>query len=555
MTMNGAKNTVKTPKFIIGKGVLYLTLLLATMLLLVGTSLWLYNQQASKAEFLHQQQIPFIKNNAQLMKSVAELENQLVAQQLAIRHQQLDQPLENVKQAWLEIADLSKQHVLMVNDNLRDNTADNIATTAQDFARGYKRFVEVVDDLLLIRQSRNGQYAANVATLTEIVSQVDDIRRSKQIELNKHSYQFINSQNRVNTTTLNSMLKLMNEGQLYQYIYQELLKLQNQLTALSSTVSSYQFNQISTQSANLTKNINKELAKKSSDKQLAKLTKDIEEITSQLMGSGQLFAKWRDENTTSDKVIAQLNSYQDFLNQTASLIEQPNFYDLPEFELVLPIIRVKVKESTLLPVGFLFIVILMSTSVFLAWRIMMLINRSYQAGANFIVGENHKEAKAEQALLNAAKKQESQLQTILEVPTRSELKQNEYNLIAELDGQQQETQPSFYKINNLVMDLDKFNQYHGSAEMAVFMLDDYMDRNRTNFDKLRAAITSENLAKANEVNEALLKTAVILAAPRLIKACEQLKQAGNNKEIHKMVELLVETNEAIIEVAKYVEEA
>ncbi|MEW6998816.1 hypothetical protein AADZ86_14110 [Colwelliaceae bacterium BS250] len=552
--MNGAQHTVKTPKFIIGKGILYLTLLLATMLLLVGTSLWLYNQQASKADFLHKQQIPFIKNNAQLMKSVAELENQLVAQQLAIRHQQLDQPLENVKQAWLEIADLSKQHVLMVNDNLRDNTADNIATTAQDFANGYKRFVEVVDDLLLIRQSRNGQYKANVATLDEIVREVDDIRRNKQIELNKHSYQFINSQNRVNTSTLNSMLKLMDEGQLYQYIYQELLKLQNQLTALSSTVSPYQFNQISTQSANLTKNINKELAKKSSDKQLAKLTKAIEQITSQLMGSGQLFAKWRDENTTSDKVIEQLNSYQGFLSQTAALIEQPNFYDLPEFELVLPIIGIKVKESTLLPVGFLFIVILMSTSVFLAWRIMMLINRSYQAGANYIVGENRKETKAEQALLKAAKKQESQLQTILDAPTRSELKQNEYNLIAELDGQQEEAQPSFYKINNLVMDLDKFNQYHGSAEMAVFMLDDYMGRNRTNFDKLRAAITSENLAKANEINEALLKTAIILAAPRLIKACEQLKQAGNDKEIHRMVELLVETNEAIIEVAKYVEE-
>ncbi|MDG1731629.1 MAG: hypothetical protein P8H39_01490 [Thalassotalea sp.] len=553
--MNGVNFAVKTPTNILGKGILYVALLIASMLLLVGTSLWLYNQQASKADFLHQQQIPFIKNNAQLMKSVAELENQLVAQQLAIRHQQLDQPLEDVKQAWLEIADLSKQHVLMVNDNLRDNAADNIANTAQVFASGYKRFVELVDDLLLIRQSRNGQYTANVATLNDIIKSVNTIRRKKQNDLNKHSYQFINRQNVVKTETINSMMTTMNDSQFYQYLYQELLKVQNQLTALSSSVSAHQFNQISTQIANLTKNINKELAKKPDTDELHALTKEIETITNQLMGAGQLFSKWRDENNTSAKVIDQLNSYQVFLGDTAALIEQPNFYDLPEFELALPFIGYKVKESTILPIGFLFIVALMFSSGFLAWRLIILVNRSYHAGADFIMLENEKEARAEKALLNAQQKQQSQMQSIIEGPTHSELKKTEQQQIASVGEDTEEMQPSFYKINNLVIDLDKFNQYHGSAEMAVFMLEDYLNRNKQNFAKLKEALASENLAKVQDINAALLKTANILSAPRLIKACEQLHQVCVEGDIHKAVTLLTEMQNAITEIAKYVEES
>ncbi|WOH36691.1 hypothetical protein RI844_15125 [Thalassotalea fonticola] len=554
--MQGSQALVKTPSYIITKAVLYVALLLSTMGLLVATSLWLYNQQAEKAEFLHKQQIPFIKNNAQLMKSVAELENQLVAQQLAIRHQQLDQPLDDVKQAWLEIVDLSKQHVLMVNDNLRDNTADEIAKTAQSFADGYKKFVILVDDLILIRQSRNGQYSANTKTLTEIIEHVDSIRRDKQRQLNKNSLDFVNSQNRVGTNTFNSVIALMNEGQFYQYIYQELLKLQNQLTALSSTVSSYQFNQISTQIATLTKNINKELqTSKASDKKLEQLTDDIREITNQLMGSGQLFAKWRDENITTNKVISQLKDYQDFLKQTAMLIERPNFYDLPEFELNLPIIGIKVKESTMLPIGFIFILVLVFSSVFLAWRILNLVNRTFHAGADHMQLEHEKELQAEQALINVKKKEKNQLKSIMETNTHSELKQTEKQAIAELDEEIEEAQPSFYQINNLVMNLEKFNQYHGSAEMAVFMLDDYMDRNKQNFEKLKDALAHENLSRVSEINDSILKTAVILSAPRLIKSCEQLSDICAKQAIHQAVPIIVEMNEAILEVAKFVEES
>lgn len=553
--MKGTSSSIKTPRYVIIKATIYLALLLGVMLLLVGTSMWLYNQQAEKSDFLYQQQIPFIKNNAQLMKSVAELENQLVAQRLAISHQQLEQPLDDVKKAWLEIVDLSKQHVDMVDDNLRDNYANDIALTAQKFANEYKSFVLLVDDLILIRQSRNGQYKANTETLTEIIADVNLLRRNKQSQLNKHSYQFVNRNNKVKTDAINSMVNSMNEAQFYQYIYQELLKLQNQLTALSSTVTPYQFNQISTQIANLAKNINKQLLEKSTDKELQELTANIEEITNQLMGSGQLFAKWRDENTTSEKVIAQLSSYQLFLSDTATLIEKPDFYDLPEFILSIPILNIKVKESMMLPVAFLFIVILLSSSAFIAWRLMVLVMRSYHAGIESVMIENEREFKAEKVIARSKAKAQEQLDNIMQTKNSNSLKAEEQKTIADLSEQQaQDEQPSFYQINNLIMDLEKFNKYHGSAEMAVFMLEDYMERNKQNFDKLKQALAVENIARVSDLNAAILKTANILSAPRLINVCEQLKQGCEEKNLHKIVPLIVEMNSAISEVAGFVEE-
>ncbi|OUS23451.1 hypothetical protein A9Q98_15340 [Thalassotalea sp. 42_200_T64] len=550
--MHGVNSSVKTPGFIVTKAMLYIALLLATMALLVGTSLWLYSQQAEKAEFLQQHQIPFIKNNAQLMKSVAELENQLVAQQLAITHQQLDQPLEDAKQAWLEIVDLSKQHVLMVNDDLRANNANEIALTAQIFADGYKRFVILVDDLILIRQSRNGQYLANSKTIAELVERVNVLRQEKQTTLNRSSYQVVSSQNIVQKDNFQSMVGVMKHAQVYQYIYQELLKLQIQLTALSSTLSDYQFNQISTQIANLTKNINSELQKNSEDKTLALLTKDIEAIINQLMGSGQLFSKWRDENLTTEKVIKQLSSYQVFLSQAASLIERPNFYDLPEFELNLPIIGIKVKESTMVPVGFVFILIMISTSIYLAWRLLNLVNRSYRAGVECMQFAHEKQAKAEKALKKVKLKEQAKPEEVLQISSPAEVVQIKST---EQVDEEDKNQISYKQINELVINLEKFNEYHGSAEMAVYMLEDYMKRNKHNLQKLKDALAQNNMIEVAVINGSILKTAGLLSAPRLIKTCEQMQQACAKEDLHHAVAIIVEMNEAMDEVVSYVEEA
>ncbi|WP_068546214.1 Hpt domain-containing protein [Thalassotalea crassostreae] len=547
---------VKTPRHIITKAAIYVTALLAAMLILASASSWLYNQQAAKSDFLREQQIPFIKNNAQLMKSIAELENQLTAHQLAITHQQLATPLENVKQAWLEIVELSNKHVELVNDSLRDTTATEIASTAQTFANDYKKFVLLVDDLLLIRQARNGQYKANTKSLDELIKKINRIRVDKQNQLQQQSYEIANTPGQVKTQTINNMMKVINENNFYQYIYQELLKVESNLTALSGNVSAYEFNQISKQIANLTKNINTELSNKDEDDRLPEITDDIGYITSQLMGSGQLFAKWRDENITTAKVIEQLSNYQQFLMRTASLIEKPNFYDLPEFELNLPLLGIKIKESTMLPIVFLFIVILLAGCAFLGWRLMVLVNRSFIHGADHALLEVEKEQAAELAIQNAKVKHREQLKSIIDEPTNKELRSEEQNRIKNIEAETDAVHsPSFYQINNLVMDLDKFNQYHGSAEMAVFMLDDYMQRNKQNFQKLKDALANEQLGRVEEINAAIFKTAKILSAPRLIKVCEQLEGVCEQQDIHKAVPLLAEMNEAIIEINKFIAEA
>ncbi len=538
---------ITVPNKILGKGIVYVALLLATMVLLLGVSLWLYNQQAEKANFLHQQQVPFIKNNAQLMKSVAELENQLVAQQLAISHQQLAQPLENVKQAWLEIVDLSRNHILMVNDSLRDNAADEIAVTAQQYAEGYKEFVILVDDLLLTRQSRVGQYAANSATLAEIIGNVNRLKNNKQTELKQTSFDFVNSNNRLGTEQFNQMLSLNSEVQLYQHIYQELLKIQNQLTSLSSQVTAHKLNQISSQIASLTKNINEEMNNRSAGKEFKSISDDIIDISNQFMGSGQLFAKWQTENTLVTQILNELTNYQLFLRKTAGLIQSSDFYDLPEFKLVLPIINVKVNESTLTPIGFLFVVVLFSTSAFLAWRLIVLIKVSYLRGAEFVKEDYRQELQAEQAIKQAEERHKLQLDNIMKL--EEPVAQDESVKSEEDSG---ELQPSFYKMNGLVMDIEKYNQYHGSAEMAVFMLEDYVGRNETNLEKLKQAVHHKNLVKIDHIQKAILKTANILSAPRMLKACEHIKLACEQGKVDLCPPLVIELEEAMQEVKDYV---
>lgn len=544
-----AKSTlnINVPSKLIGKGLLYITLLLATMALLLGVSLWLYNQQASRAEFLHEQQVPFIKNNAQLMKSVADLENQLVAQQLAISHQQLAQPLESVKKAWLEIVDLSRNHVLMVNDPLRDNTADEIAKTAQGFAQGYKKFVILVDDLILTRQARTGQYAANSATLVEIIDTVERLKNNKQTELKQNSFDFLNQNTKVGTEQLNQVLSLNSEAQLYQYIYQELLKIQNQLTSLSSQVTSSKLNKISSQIASLTKNINRELKNRKVDRDLKEVTKSIIDISNQFMGSGQLFAKWQSENILVGDILSELTQYQIFLRKTANLINLPKFYDLPEFKLELPIIGFKINESSLLPIGFVFIIALLSTSLFLAWRLTVLIKTAYLQGAKHIKEDIRQELKAERALKLAEEKHQLQLDNINPpdntLSTQDEVAKRDFN---------NETTSNFYKTNDLVMDIEKYNQYHGSAEMAVFMLEDYVGRNKSNLSKLKLAVKSKSEERVSNIAKAILKTANILSAPRMIKACESLQAICEQKKIELSSPLLTEMEESMLEVEEFI---
>ncbi|WP_371375898.1 hypothetical protein [Thalassotalea aquiviva] len=550
--LNSLFNTV-APKRIILRASLYVGLLLGTMVLLLGTSMWLYSQQAKKAEFLHLQQIPFIKNNAQLMKSVAELENQIVTQHIYITQQEVAQPLANVKQAWLEIVDLSRNHVLMVNDNIRDNTADQIAKTAQEYAQGYKNFVVLVDDLLLTRQSRIGQYNANYATLADIISDVEKYRNQAQISLNSSSLEIMAKPTRLATSEINTVVSDINTLQLYQYIYQELLKIQKQLTALSHRTTPTQLNAISSQIASLTKNINGQLARDINNPVLADINKDILNISNQFMGSGQLFSKWNIEIETMEKVVQELKNYQLFLKRTASLIEQPNFFHLPEFQLELPLINIKVKESTMVPVGYVFIVLLMSSSLFLAWRLLVLVNASYSIGVEEIKLQHEQDQEA-MALLARTRTNKEQLEDIinLEVPDVNDFNQSIDEAVAK-KKQEFGTTEMTTDVGSLI-DLEKFNEYHGSAEMAVFMLDDYINRNQTNHKKLKEALASKNYAKAQELNRSILKTAKILSSNKLSHCCEKLAEQLEQEHYDEVESRVGEMGSIIEQLNLFVEE-
>ncbi|WP_371187756.1 hypothetical protein [Thalassotalea maritima] len=561
---------VKLPRVIVSKAVIYLALLLIAMASLIGASLWLYNQQANKAEFLKQQQIPFIKNNAQLMKSVAELENSLVAQQLAIRHQQVEQPLEDLKSAWLEIVELSRNHVLMVRDSVRDNSAEDIASTAQDFANGYKRFVILVDDLILIRQSRNNQYQANRTELKQIIKTVEGLRRDALNQLDDYSYQFVNRQDRQKSQYMNDIIGLTSRANFYQYLYQELLKVDNKLTALSTAVTSRKFNQISNDVAHLTRNINKQLQEKSSNDALQGIQKDVLALTNQFMGSGQLFTKWRDENVTTEKVVEQLSVYQNFLKDTAQLIDRDSFFDLPEFSLNIPFLQITLKESTMLPAAIGFITILLTFSGYIAWKLYTVVTRSYYAGSQHMQIRYQKQRQAERL---QKKQQEKNLFNELnrehEAPKNSAtnakpgavgVNRDAVAAAAESIPESAESSwspasDSFYKMNNLVMNLDKFNAYHGSAEVAVEMLDDYIERNQNHFKVLKTALANGDLIAAEQANKGLLHVANVLSSPRVIKVCEQVHRGLQNCDIKAVGKLLIEVDAALREVAEFVAES
>ncbi|MDN3653010.1 hypothetical protein QWY77_09590 [Thalassotalea ponticola] len=546
---------LKTPVSLLSKALLYVSGLLAAMLLLITMSLWLHNQQADRAQFLKQQQIPFIKNNAQLMQSVADLDRQLVAQQLAMGDQNLQQPLEDLKGAWEHIVALSEKQIEVSSNSLRDAHSQKIASQAQEFANGYKGFVNWVDDLLLMRQARSNQYNANMVALGELIYRVNQLRESSINALNRQPISVVNNQNGVSTDTLNTMLSHVNDGQFYQQIYQQLLQIENKLIELSNAKTSHQFNQISTEIAGLTRDINKQLANES-DEQHKQLQTDVADITNQLMGSGQLFAKWREENAINNMVIEQLQQYQRFLSQTVELIEQPTFYALPEFSLTLPVFNTQVKESTMMSFTWSVIIGLLVFCGVIAWRLMVLVRYAYQSGGADIRAQLAAQQAIEKAQQNNKAEEQQRLNSILNEQTAKAAAKPEVKneTIAEIDLDNEETTPSFYKVNNLVMNLDKFNKYHGSTDMAVYMLDDYIERNNKNFAKLKEALAHENMAKVTQLNEAILKVANILSAPRLIKVCEQMQTVSQQHNMQQVVPLLVEMNAAIKEVGEFVAE-
>ncbi|QDP00031.1 hypothetical protein [Thalassotalea sp. PS06] len=570
--------SVTMPSGIFSRAGIYLALLLSCLVFFVATSSWLYQQLAQRAEYLQEQQIPFIKNNAKLLNKLTELEYHLSQQQLAIAHQQFNQPLDDLRDSWSDIVTLTKSHMVWLQDQVRKDQAGDIQRQSQNFVADYNQFSLLVDELLLVRQARNGQYQANIRTLSDIINRVEELRNRQQLALDKQSTAFVSVNNRVNTQLINDQIKAVEEVEFYQYLYQQLLLVQVRMSNLSSSLGDNNFNDVAADVAQRASLISQHLKKGPEDKAFSRVSGDIAELINQFIGSGQLFAKWRDEAQASKLVTNRLGNYQKFLTQTATLVSSKQFFDLPEFSLTVPLVNITVSESMMLPTGFLMMVILLTLSALLAWRMLVLVKRSYFQGAEhgFDMAKNSLQPQSggDSAIFDKEK-----VASVMAMETKPEILANELALIEQQamdDAQALESRAEPAVIRSLpevkpepesipepvlssernpqvIMDMEKFNHYHATTEMAATMLDDYLERNRTNLQRLQTAFEVNNLLLVAKINEAILQTAKILFAPRLIRVCQILRQYCHEKEFDNAQSLMPAIEQAMDEINAHAE--
>ncbi|TKB46689.1 hypothetical protein [Thalassotalea mangrovi] len=574
--MNQPLKSVTMPSGLFSKASIYLALLLACLGFFVATSSWLYHQLAQRADYLQQQQIPFIKNNALLLNKLTELEYYLSQQRLNIQQQQFDQPIEQLRESWLDIISLTQEHMQWLNDQVRLDQAGEVQEQAQQFVDEYRQFTELVDDLLLLRQARNGQYRANMQSLEQLIARVVALRNQKQLVLDKQSTAFVSVQNRVNTQLINEQVIAVNEVEYYQYLYQELLLLNQQMTLLTSSLEQSNFNDVAANVAIHARRITEHLPDAPDDKNFAVIREDTETLINQFIGSGQLFAKWRDEAQVSKLVVKRLSLYQGFLKQTGELVSSSQFFHLPEFVLTIPVIGISVSESMMLPVGFLAMVILMTFSALIAWRMLVLVSRSFYKGAE------HGYELAKQGITTSVTSDvgldTKRVAELMNTEAKPEIIANELALIeaqALEDANALQGQPGPDSIaesspvcnadltqarttgqlaDQVIMDMEKFNHYHATSQMALTMLDDYMQRNQQNLQRLHAAFGSENLALVAKINEAILQTAKILFAPRLIRVCQIMRQYCHEQEFDDAKSLLPAVEQAMGEIKEHAQQ-
>ncbi len=102
-------------------------------------------------------------------------------------------------------------------------------------------------------------------------------------------------------------------------------------------------------------------------------------------------------------------------------------------------------------------------------------------------------------------------------------------------------------------DLSRFARHQGSAELAAFMIDDYLQSNQTNIDKLSQAIMHEDRALAVHAVGQLIITAKIIAADDLLKHCINMQQALINEENNQQTAILLEIKQQHQLIASFAE--
>ena len=106
-------------------------------------------------------------------------------------------------------------------------------------------------------------------------------------------------------------------------------------------------------------------------------------------------------------------------------------------------------------------------------------------------------------------------------------------------------------------DFSQYLTHQGTAELALFMLDDYTQANHQQLDALIEAIKAKNIAEAQLAVAALTLNAKILSAPALQSLCSQWSKLLTGSEIpsslKKINALLKETRLALTKIDAYAE--
>ena len=102
---------------------------------------------------------------------------------------------------------------------------------------------------------------------------------------------------------------------------------------------------------------------------------------------------------------------------------------------------------------------------------------------------------------------------------------------------------------------ERYIKHQGSAELAIFMLEEYTTENNALVEQLSRAFSSDDTTKANAAIQALLINSKILAADDLLQLCQYwqklLATQGLNNSEKVQVSLLSKTKQAVQEINQH----
>ncbi|WP_281560915.1 hypothetical protein [Thalassomonas sp. RHCl1] len=102
-------------------------------------------------------------------------------------------------------------------------------------------------------------------------------------------------------------------------------------------------------------------------------------------------------------------------------------------------------------------------------------------------------------------------------------------------------------------DLQRYTRHQHSAELAAYMLDEYLADNRDYLAQLTAAFQSRHFQQASKVLTLLEKNAGILAADNLFTLCRQMQALTERKHLKQADALLEQTRQELDAIENYAE--